>query len=146
MDGDDGKNGMRIPIYIIGAILSAVCMVALLGSCSESGQGQDRAAALAAKEYYDSLFAGGYACFVANTYRPDSIPASYRQQLEDNAKMLVARLNETHHGVREVQIADCVNDTAAGTANAMLVLCFNDSLNEEIVVPMVMHKDKWLMR
>ena len=32
------------------------------------------------------------------------------------------------------------------TSDVFLVLCLGDSLNEEIVVPMVHHKGRWLMR
>ena len=32
------------------------------------------------------------------------------------------------------------------TANAFLMLCFGDSTIEEVVVPMVKHEGKWLMK
>ena len=49
---------------------------------------------------------------------------------------------------------NCVNDTihiektdkSVHAAEAFLVFCFGDSLNEEVVVPMVFHKNRWLMR
>lgn len=133
-------------------ILICVCAMLSLGSCTEKVR--DDAAAHAAKEYYDSLVAGNVAHFIRGTYLPDTIPDSYREQLEDNARMFIARMNDEHHGINEVRILNCVNDTIAGkdgkssvhTANAFLVLCFGDSLNEEIVVPMVEHRDRWLMR
>ncbi len=122
-------------------------------ACSEEHK-NDMAAAKAAKEYYDSLLAGNSEFFVRGMYLADTIPDGYREELEANARMFVARQNEEHHGIHEVRIMNCVNDTlkVAGkqhsvhTANAFLVFCFGDSLNEEVVVPMVEHKGRWLMR
>lgn len=122
-------------------------------SCSKERKPDD-AAARAAKEYYDSLFARNYAYFVRGMYLPDTIPSGYREQLEANASMFVGRMNEEHHGVSDVRIMRFVNDTVASpgcksvvrTSNVFLVLCLGDSLNEEIVVPMVHHKGRWLMR
>lgn len=133
-------------------ILIPLCALLLVFSCSE--EAKDDGAVRAAKEYYDSLVAGNSAWFVRGMYLPDTIPDGYREQLEDNAKMFVARMNEEHHGIHEVRIANCVNDTltfdggktSVRTANAFLVLCFGDSLNEEIVVPMIENKGRWLMR
>lgn len=133
-------------------LLISVSLVLLFGSCSEE-QKQD-AAAYAAKEYYDSLLAGNAAYFVRGMYLPDTIPDDYREQLETNARMFLARQREEHHGIYDVRVLNCVNDTVPTAdkrshvriANAFLVLCFGDSLNEEIVVPMIEHKGRWLMR
>ncbi len=122
-------------------------------SCSKERKPDD-AAARAAKEYYDSLFAKNYAYFVRGMYLPDTIPSGYREQLEANASMFVRRMNEEHHGVNDVRIMRFVNDTVASpgcksvvrTSNVFLVLCLGDSLNEEVVVPMIHHKGRWLMR
>lgn len=121
--------------------------------CSEEHK-NDIAAAKAAKEYYDSLLAGNNKFFVRGMYLADTIPDGYREELEANAKMFVKRMNEEHHGIREVRIMNCINDTisidkagkSVHAADAFLVFCFGDSLNEEVVVPMVLHKDRWLMR
>ena len=79
-------------------------------------------------------------------YLPDSIPDSYRRQLEANAKMFIARQKDEHGGICDVKILNCVNDSAETTANAFLLLTFVDSLREEIVVGMVKHQGRWLMR
>lgn len=122
-------------------------------ACSEEHK-NDIAAAKAAKEYYDSLLAGNAAFFVRGMYIADTIPDGYREELEANAKMFVKRMKDEHHGIREIRIMNCVNDTIrvgntdklVHAADAFLVFCFGDSLNEEVVVPMVSHKDVWLMR
>ncbi len=122
-------------------------------SCSDEKKPDD-AAARAAKEYYDSLFAKNYAYFVRGMYLPDTIPDSYREQLEANASMFAWRMDEEHHGVHEVRIMRFVNDTVVSpdkkshvrTADVFLVFCLGDSLNEEVVVPMIHHNGRWLMR
>ena len=75
-------------------------------------------------------------------------------RLEANASMFVGRMQEEHHGVHDVSIMRFENDTIASpdkkshvhTSDVFLVLCLGDSLNEEVVVPMVLHKGRWLMR
>ena len=96
---------MRKLLIIINA-----CFLLLFFSCSDR-QKPDDAAARAAKEYYDSLFAGNYACFVRGMYLPDTIPGNYREQLEANASMFVGRMDEEHHGVSSVDVIRFVNDT-----------------------------------
>lgn len=122
-------------------------------SCSGEKKPDD-AAARAAKEYYDSLFSKNYAFFVRGMYLPDTIPDSYREQLEANASMFAWRMDKEHHGVHEVRIMRFVNDTVVSadkkshvrTADVFLVFCLGDSLNEEVVVPMIHHNGRWLMR
>lgn len=134
-------------------LLISACFALSFFSCSGEKKPDD-AAARAAKEYYDSLFAKNYAYFVNGMYLSDTIPPSYREQLEANASMFVGRMETEHRGVSGVRIMRFVNDTIVSsdkkshvhTSDVFLVLCFGDSLNEEIVVPMVHHKGRWLMR
>ena len=122
-------------------------------SCSKEIKPDD-AAARAAKEYYDSLFAKNYAYFVRGMYLPDTIPDGYREQLEANASMFVGRMAEEHRGVSRVRILRFANDTVVSpdkrphvrVSDVFLVLSLGDSLNEEVVVPMIYHNGRWLMR
>ena len=131
----------------------SACFALSFFSCSGEKKPDD-AAARAAKEYYDSLFAKNYAYFVRGMYLPDTIPPAYREQLEANASMFVGRMESEHHGVCDVRIMRFVNDTVASpdkkshvhTSDVFLVLCLGDSLNEEVVVPMLYHKGRWVMR
>lgn len=103
-------------------------------------------AAEAAKAYYDSLMAGGYGYFVDGVYRADSIPSTYRDQLVVNAKMFVYGLKEEHNGVNNIRILRSSTDSVRNVTSVFLMLCFGDSVNEEIVVPMVEKDGKWLMK
>ena len=126
-------------------LLSCICMIAALClSCSE--QKAEITAEHAAKEYYDMLFAGDNAGFTAAMFFPDSIPETYHRQLIANAAMFAARQKEMHNGVREVRIIGSKTDSLSSTAQAFLLLCYGDSLKEEIVVPMTKHNGKWFMR
>ena len=139
---------MRRLVFVIFAFIAVSFF-----SCSEE-QKPDDAAARAAKEYYDSLFAKNYAYFVRGMYLPDTVPAGYREQLEANASMFVGRMSEEHHGVNDVRIMRFVNDTVASpdkksyvrTSEVFLVFSLGDSLNEEVVIPMIHHNGRWLMR
>lgn len=135
-------------------ILFVIAAVAVLQfvSCSKTDK-PDRAL-LRAKQCYDSLVAGNYAYFIRQTNLPDTIPTSYREQLETNLRMFMARQEAEHKGIKGVATMRCSHDTIKNgkeqsdtyTANAFLELTFGDSLKEEIVVPMILHGDEWLMR
>ena len=122
---------MRKLLIIINA-----CFLLLFFSCSDR-QKPDDAAARAAKEYYDSLFAGNYACFVRGMYLPDTIPGNYREQLEANASMFVGRMDEEHHGVSSVDIIRFVNDTISSddTSEAWAKPKYMGATNVAVVLP-----------
>ncbi len=143
-------------------------IVALIGfllfvACTAEKADEDVSAV--AKSYYDELLNGHADRFVSHTYMPEAIPEGYRQQLESNARMWVAEMNSEHGGVYSVRAVNHVytdaekpksgkqtalpfaaNSKEHSEANAFLVLCFADSLNEQIVVPMVKRNGEWLMR
>ena len=137
------RKGMRAAIP--AAIVSAIAATAV-AACSSSTAKPDDAAAQAAQEYYDSLKNGGYDFFTDMHHQPESIPASYREQLVTNTKMFWSELNKLHGGVSEVRVANCISDSLHSTANAFLLLCFSDSTKEEIVVPMIKVNDRWMMK
>ncbi len=131
--------------------LILVCFLPLLFSCKEK---ETDDAAMVAKKYYDLLLQGNSEQFVRGMYLPDTVPDSYREQLEANAKMFIERMKNEHGGIYEVRIVNCVNkdlkdndgEIIGKTATAFLVMCFGDSLNEEVAVPMVEHEGLWLMK
>ena len=67
-------------------------LVATVWACNQADPSD--VAAHAAKQYYDYLLEDKYEAFVDGQYRPDSIPASYREQLIVNAKMFVGQQKE----------------------------------------------------
>ena len=126
-------------------VITFCFILAAVISCSRDKK-VDFAAAHAAKDYYELLVKEKYDEFVNGMNMPEQIPDSYRQQLVDNVRMFVGEQNQEHGGIREVRVVNCVNDSVQSTANAFLMLCFGDSTIEEVVVPMIKHEGKWLMK
>ena len=119
--------------------------IALVSACSlhtDSGE----VAARAAQTYYEYLLQGRYAAYVAGMYLPDTIPDSYRKQLEDNAQMFIRQQQTEHGGIKEVRWVSHVADTAAHAANVFMTLRYGDGTHEEVVVPMVERHGIWYMR
>lgn len=114
-------------------------------ACS-SKEDEPHPAALAAQDYYEKLKAGDYAGYVAGMAGADSIPPSYREQLEVNAKQFLALQNEEHKGIDNINILSAKDDSIAKYTNVFLEIQFADSLKEEIVVAMVKRGDKWMMK
>ena len=122
-------------------------MMSLFASCGgDNGPSREDYAAKAAKEYYDSLLAGGYAFFSAGFVGTDSLPPHYREQLVVNAKQYLLTQKKAHQGVKEVRILNAKTDSMTNITNVFLMLCFGDSVNEEIVVPMVEVNGVWKMK
>ena len=123
------------------AILIALGLLTACGSATS-----EELASLAAKGYYEALLEGDYDAFLAGRVGADSLPDSYRQQLRDAYKQFVAQQDAAHHGINAVRIADAKTDTALHYTNVFLVLCFGDSTNEQVAVPMMEEHGVWKMR
>lgn len=137
-----GASSLRaLPLVV--AVLMAV--VTLLGSCRPKAKPED-VAALTAKAYYEQLLRGKYEAFVDGHYQPDSIPASYREQLIANAKMFIGQQQEDHRGIKQVSVVDSKTDSLHHVSNVYLSLTYGDSTSEEIVVPMVCYRGNWYMK
>lgn len=122
-------------------------MMSLFASCGgDNGPSREDYAAKAAKEYYDSLLAGGYAFFSAGFVGTDSLPPHYREQLVVNAKQYILEQKKQHQGINGVNIVTAKTDSVTKVTNVFLTLCFGDSVNEEIVVPMVEDNGVWRMK
>ena len=103
-------------------------------------------ASMAAKGYYTHLVQGEYEAFLEGKDGADSLPDGYREQLLMSYRQFMAQQNRDHHGILDIRISNAVTDTALTYTNVFLVLCFGDSVNEEIVVPMVERNGSWRMK
>ena len=119
-----------------------VCL-ALLG-CSQPTP--EELASLAAKGYYDHLIHGEYESFLEGIDLPDD--PEYRSQLLNNYRQFMATQQSSRGGIREVRVVRAKTDSIQKQpyTNVFLTLCFGDSTNEEIVVPMVEKDGRWRMR
>ena len=128
-----------------------IVLLAVLAACGSATK--EELASLAAKGYYDHLIHGEYEQFYEGMDQrtlPDgttlSDEAVYRSQMLDNLRQFMARQAQEHRGVLEVRVSNATTDTVQQLTNVFLVLCFADSTNEEIVVPMVERQGAWRMK
>ena len=120
-------------------------LVCLAFSCKEEPKAEELAAK-AAENYYRLLMNGHYDRFVDGIADADSLPADYREQLLVNAKQMMAQQQKEHQGIHDIKTVKAqIDSTAQHQAQVFLLLCFNDSTEEEIVVPMVSHDKEWRM-
>ena len=122
-----------------------VFLMILIGACSSPTR--EELASLAAKGYYDHLIHGEYEQFIeGKDLLATSDDADYRSQLLDNYSQFMEVLQSAHGGIREVRIVRAKTDSLQSYTNVFLTLCFGDSTNEEVVVPMVEKEGRWRMR
>ena len=126
-------------------LVSLVILVSLVAACG--GASKEELASLAAKGYYEHLIHGEYEQFYEGMdQRELTGEADYRSQMLDNLRQFMARQEKEHRGILEVRVSNATTDTVQQFTNVFLVLCFGDSTNEEIVVPMVERNGAWRMK
>ena len=150
-----GKLGILGKLCILGrfAFLGRLALFAALLVACGSGPSREELASLAAKGYYDHLIHGEYEQFyegLDHRTLPDGTALSdddaYRSQMLDNLRQFMAQQEQAHRGVLEVRVSNATTDTVQQLTNVFLVLCFADSTNEEVVVPMVERNGAWRMK
>ena len=125
--------------------LAVIVLLTVLAACGSATK--EELAGLAAKGYYDHLIRGEYEQFYEGMdQRALSEEPAYRSQMLDNLRQFMARQEQEHRGVLEVRVSNATTDTVQQFTNVFLVLCFGDSTNEEIVVPMVERHGAWRMK
>ena len=134
------RIGQRL--VILGCL---VFFMILTGACSSPTR--EELASLAAKGYYDHLIHGEYEQFLeGKDLLETSDDADYRSQLLDNYRQFMEVQYSAHGGIRDVRIVRAKTDSLQTYTNVFLTLCFGDSTNEEIVVPMIEKEGRWRMR
>ena len=130
---------------------AVIVLLAVLAACGSATK--EELASLAAKGYYDHLIHGEYEQFYEGMDQRTlsdgtalSDEAAYRSQMLDNLRQFMARQAQEHRGVLEVRVSNATTDTVQQLTNVFLVLCFADSTNEGIVVPMVERHGTWRMK
>lgn len=132
----------------------------VLVACSRLSPEEEalQAAGQAAKTSYEHLFSGRYEQFLDGRVGADSLPDAYRSQLIASYKQFVAQQVDAHGGVssfvvsRSSFLTDSLSggqakaDSVLGHVQVFLVVSYADSLQEEIVVPMVECRGEWKMK
>ena len=126
--------------------LIALFALTLLLSCSSS-LSPEQQAALAAEGYYRHLLAGEYEQFLQGRVGTDSLPGAYREQLLTGYLQFMAQQQDKHGGITAVSVSSVRTDSLDAYTSVFLLLCYGDSTQEEIVVPMVDAGDgRWRMK
>lgn len=99
----------------------------------------------AAKKYYGYLLKGKYDKFAAGVDGIDSMPDDYKRQIAGSAKMFMDVHAKRNKGIVKVDGIKAERDTVNGFTYAFLMITLGDSVNEQIVVPMVERNGIWKM-
>ena len=139
-------------------LLGPLALLFFVAACGDRLSSEELAA-LTAEGYYRHLVAGEYEKFLEGRVGADSLPDSYREQLLTGYKQFMAQQQRVHQGIISVSLCrqklkegdhdsglPVTVDTLAGYTSVFLLLCYGDSTQEEIVVPMVEHNGRWRMR
>lgn len=125
--------------------LPLILLIVILAACGNASK--EELASLAAKGYYDHLIRGEYEQFLEGVdQRERMADDDYRSQLLDCYEQFMAQQTTAHRGILEVRVSNAKTDTIQKITNVFLVLCYGDSTNEEIVVPMVERNGSWRMK
>ena len=127
------------------ALLAGLACLVLLGAACSSPS-REELASLAAKGYYQHLIDGDYEHFVEGRVFADSLPDDYRSQLIDSYSQFLAQQQAARGGIKEVSIARAFTDSTQHYTSVLLTLSYADSTSEEVVVPMVEHNGRWMMK
>ena len=92
------------------------------------------------------LLAGEYDQFLEGRAGADSLPDSYREQLLTGYRQFMAQQQEKRDGITAVSVSNVRTDSLDHYTSVFLLLCYGDSTQEEIVVPMVVHNGSWRMK
>ena len=127
-------------------VIGCLSFLLFFCACGEDRRVEDVVAAQA-REYYDCLLGGDYESFLEGFSEVDSMPADYREQLLTNVSHFMGQQKKEHKHIERVEALKAVVDTATHQATAFLLLCFGDSLREEVAVPLIECRDgRWRMR
>ena len=121
-------------------------VLVVLALCACSSPTPEEMASLAAKGYYEHLLNGEYEKFLDGKAGADSLPDAYREQLLAGYKQFLSQQNSLHNGINEIRVINARRDSLLNYTNVFLVLCFGDSTNEQVSVPMIEHNGSWRMK
>ena len=123
-----------------------VLLVALCFWACRGNQSAEEAAMEAVEDYYGSLLEGDYEAFLAGRADMDDAPASFREQLLVAYKQFLRHQQEAHMGVTSFSASRATMDSTFQQMQVFLLVNYGDSVQEEIVVPMVERNGEWKMK
>jgi hypothetical protein len=134
--GVQGKrSGLCLLFFIFYLLFSAGC----------SSMTPEQQAAESAKACYDLLIDDDAVSFLECKAGSDTLSADYGEQLLEAVRQYQRDIKQKHGGLREVRIAED-QSTFNTYQQSTLILCYTDSTQEAIAVPMVERDGRWLMK
>ena len=130
---------MRKLVYLV-----LLVFLAQWAACSSPTR--EELASLAAKGYYQHLIEGDFDHFLEGRVMADSLLDDYRSQLIDGYSQFLAQQVKARGGINEVRISRAFTDSTQQYTSVLLMLCYGDSTSEEVIVPMVEHNGRWMMK
>ena len=121
----------------------------LVCACSSNLTPEEKAleeAKQGAEKSYQALLDGRYEDFLEGRARMDSIPNAYREQLITSYKQYILQQRKVHGDINSIQVSNARIDSTQHLIQVFLILNYADSLQEEIVVPMIEHNGEWKMK
>jgi len=125
------------------------CLLLVFSVACSNAPSPEEQAAQAACGYYQHLANNEPIEFLEGKAGIDSLPNLHAEQLLQATRLYLSDMTNKHGGLREVRISDNVakRDTLdRPVMYTFLILCFADSTQEEVVVPMVEQNGQWLMK
>lgn len=116
-----------------------------LFSCGVSTDEKPRLKA-AVEEYYHSLIDSDYVTFANGMVEKDSLPEDYYKQYIKLSKQFAENQQKKHGKLISATVSVIQLNEQQDSGYACLVLSFEDSVNEEVLVPMVKQDNKWFMQ
>ncbi len=95
---------------------------------------------------YDMLLNGRYTEYASMLAGASARNDDYNAQLADNAAMFIEEQRRLHTNIVDVRVADVKIGKGNKTADAYVVICYADSTNEEIVMPMLKEQGVWKVK
>ncbi|MBR4898863.1 MAG: hypothetical protein IKZ48_08770 [Prevotella sp.] len=132
--------------------LPALLLAMSISSCSSELTPEERtrialeAAGKEAATAYQYLLEADYDRFLSSRAGMDTIPESYRAELLDACKQHMQQFEEKHKGITSFTISNARMDSTLNLAQIFLLLQLGDDSQEEIVVPMIEHNGRWMMK
>ena len=138
-----GKVGTAVSLF--RPLFFVLCTLYFSTQCAKLSP--EEQAALAAEGYYRHLVAGEYEKFLEGRVGADSLPSDYRSQLIDGYRQFISQQQAAHQGIIDVSVTNVRTDSLDAYTSVFLLLCYGDSTQEEVIVPMVSLPDgRWRMR
>ena len=137
---------MRRGVMSLMGRVGILCFMGLIVLCACGGVSDEERAALASEGYFRHLIKGEYEQFMEGKYGLDQTSEDYREQMLAAYKQHMAEQDSDHRGILDVHVSTAKTDTSLHCTNVFLIICYGDSTNEEIVVPMVERNGSWRMK